>query len=51
MKYRITITMDKELVAWVDKKVKKKIFANRSHGLEFLIQQKINEEKEAKSND
>lgn len=44
MKYRITITMDKELVEWIDEKVKEKIFANRSHGLEFLIQQKINEE-------
>lgn len=37
MKERITITLDKELVEWLDKKIEEKIFANRSHGLEFLI--------------
>ena len=48
MKERITITIDKELLKWVDSKVEKKIFANRSHALEFLVQTKINEEKEVK---
>jgi len=37
MKERITITIDKELLDWLDARVKSKIFANRSHGLEFLI--------------
>ena len=37
MKERITITIDKELLDWIDKKVEGKIFANRSHALEFLI--------------
>ncbi|MFW6311463.1 MAG: ribbon-helix-helix domain-containing protein [Nanoarchaeota archaeon] len=36
---RITITIDKELLNWLDDKVKKKVFANRSHGLEFLKKQ------------
>ena len=41
MKERITITIDKELLKWLDSKVKDRIFANRSHGLEFLIKQKM----------
>ncbi|HLG25103.1 MAG TPA: ribbon-helix-helix domain-containing protein [Candidatus Nanoarchaeia archaeon] len=41
MKERITITLDKELLSWLDKKVSNKVFANRSHGFEFLISAKI----------
>ena len=37
MKERITITIDKELLDWIDQKVGEKVFANRSHALEFLI--------------
>ena len=40
MKERITITIDKELLEWIDKNVVNKVFANRSHGLEFLIMQR-----------
>jgi metal-responsive CopG/Arc/MetJ family transcriptional regulator len=49
MKERITITIDKELLDWLDKNVANKVFANRSHGLEFLITQKIKEENETRS--
>ncbi len=45
MKERITITMNSELLAWLDEKVDQKIFANRSHGLEYLIAEKQREEK------
>jgi len=45
MKERITITIDKELLRWLDKKVDEKIFANRSHGFEYLIKKKSEEEK------
>ena len=45
MKERITITMDKQLLDWVDKKTKEKVFANRSHCFEFLTASKIKEEK------
>lgn len=45
MKERITVTIDKELLDWIDKKIEQKIFANRSHGLEFLIKNKMIEEK------
>lgn len=44
MKERITVTIDKELLKWIDAKVKDKTFANRSHGLEFLIKKKIDAE-------
>lgn len=43
MKERITITVDKELLNWLDKKIDDKIFANRSHGIEFLIKRKMEE--------
>jgi len=46
MKERITITLDKELLNWLDSKINSKQFANRSHGFEFLIKNKIIEEKE-----
>ena len=45
MKERITITLDKDLLNWLDKKIDEKIFANRSHGLEFLMKRKLEEEK------
>ncbi len=45
MKERITVTVDKDLLKWVDKNIDTKIFANRSHAMEFLIKQKILEEK------
>lgn len=41
MKERITITLDKDLLNWLDKKIDEKYFANRSHGFEFLIKQQI----------
>ena len=44
MKERITITIDKDLLNWLDSKIEDKTFANRSHGFEFLIQRKIDEE-------
>ena len=44
MKERITVTLDKELLNWLAAKVDYKVFANRSHGFEFLIKRKILEE-------
>ena len=46
MKERITITVDKDLLNWLDKKIEEKVFANRSHGLEFLIKRRMDDEKE-----
>lgn len=44
MKDRISITIDKNLLDWVDLKISEKVFANRSHALEFLAMQKMEEE-------
>jgi len=33
----ISITLPKECVAWLDKKVESRIYANRSHAVEVLI--------------
>ena len=44
MKERITLTLDKELLEWLDKKIEDKIFANRSHGFEFLIMEMLKKE-------
>jgi len=46
MKERITITIDKELLNWLDERIKEKVFANRSHGFEFLIKNKMDKEEE-----
>ena len=44
-KERITITINKELLSWLDKRIQEKIFANRSHGFEYLIKKAENEGK------
>ncbi len=41
MKERITVTIDKDLLDWIDARIKDKTFANRSHGFEFLIKKKM----------
>lgn len=49
MKERITITIDKELLGWLDRKIDEKVFANRSHGLEFLIKRRMEARNEENS--
>lgn len=34
---RVSLTLPKECVEWVDKKVESRIYANRSHAIEVLI--------------
>ena len=51
MKERITITLDKELLDWLDKKIEERVFANRSHGFEFLINNKILQEKKEETDE
>lgn len=45
MKERITITIDKDLLEHLDSRISEKLFANRSHGIEFLITRRMVEEK------
>jgi len=33
----ISVTVPKELVAWVDEMVKERVYASRSHGVELCI--------------
>jgi len=36
-KMKISITVDSELLNWLDLQIKKKRFANRSHGFEYSL--------------
>lgn len=51
MKERITITINRELLNWLDSKIQERIFASRSHALEFLVKGKIDEEVRPKKDD
>ena len=48
-KERITITIDRELLEWLDLMVSQKVFSNRSHALEFLVRRSGELENEAKN--
>ena len=41
MKERITVTVEKELLIWLDARIQDKTFANRSHGFEYLIKRRM----------
>ena len=41
MKERITITIDKEILIWIDTNIKERIFANRSHAFEYLAKKEM----------
>jgi metal-responsive CopG/Arc/MetJ family transcriptional regulator len=46
-KQKVTITVEKNLVDWIDGEVKKYRFRNRSHGFEYAVAELIKQEKEA----
>lgn len=41
----ISVTLPKECVEWLDKKVESRVYANRSHGLELLVLEAMKKEK------
>lgn len=43
-KERISVSLDPDLLRWLDTKVEERIFANRSHGMEFLLKQQLDRE-------
>jgi len=45
IRVRVTVTVDNELVQWIDAEVKTKRFRNRSHAIEYAIA-KLKEKKE-----
>ena len=47
MKERVSVTIQKDVLRWVDKNISDKIFANRSHAFEFLIADEKRKKKKA----
>jgi Arc/MetJ-type ribon-helix-helix transcriptional regulator len=43
-KPRIAITIDQELLDWIDEKIKSKKFANRSHAIEYCVHEAMENE-------
>jgi Arc/MetJ-type ribon-helix-helix transcriptional regulator len=43
-KPHICITLEKEYLDWLEKKVRNKVFASSSHGVEFLIRKEMKNE-------
>jgi Arc/MetJ-type ribon-helix-helix transcriptional regulator len=46
MRVPISITLPKEAVEWLDRKVESRVYANRSHAVEVLILDAMRSEKE-----
>jgi len=42
---RVSITLPKECIAWLDKKIDSRVYANRSHAIEVLILEAMKQEK------
>jgi len=49
-KVRVSVTIDKRFLEWIDKKVEELVFANRSHALEYAIKHLIDEEQRRATN-
>ena len=41
----ISVTLPKELIDWLDKKVEDRLFANRSHGVELAVMEAMKKDK------
>ena len=37
VKLKVSVTVDEELMAWIDEKVKRGIYASRSHAIRFAL--------------
>ena len=44
-KIKTSIALDKDLLKWMDTQIEKRRFANRTHAIEFALQQLIEDEK------
>lgn len=42
---RVSITLPKECISWLDRKIESRVYANRSHALEVLILEVMKQEK------
>ncbi len=43
LRTKLSITIDTELIKWVDEQIKKRIFRSRSHALEYALAKLIEE--------
>jgi len=48
MKAKISVSVDQELVDWIDEQIKNKRFASRSHAVDYILTFWITQEKEKK---
>ena len=44
---RVSITLPKECITWIDKKVENRTYANRSHAIEVIVLEAMKQEKKA----
>ena len=44
-KIKTSVALDDKLLKWVDKQIKIKRFANRTHAIEYALQQLVESEK------
>ena len=44
-KAKISVSLDVEIILWVDKQVRKGVFESRSQGIEQIVKQKMREMK------
>ena len=44
-KIKTSIALDEDLLKWMDTQIEKRRFANRTHAIEFALQQLIEDEK------
>ena len=40
-----SITMDREVLRWIDEKVRERVFASRSHAFEYAVRQLMRRER------
>ncbi len=40
-KAKISVSLDVELIMWVDRQVEKGVFRNRSQGIEYILRQRM----------
>ena len=41
VRQRVSVTLPRDCVQWIDKKVKARVYGNRSHAIEVLILDKM----------
>lgn len=48
-KIKVTVTMDPELVAWIDSQIATRRFASKSHALGVIVADRMDAEEKARS--